>query len=465
MSTKVYVFRCRLDDAARAIVESEIERGRRYYNDMIADLNSDIAGTKEHEGEPAIEGKARRIEHLARHICTSDDKANTVAARAIYRRIARVSLNIRALPKFSAFRSGCYTGTYHGVQAAFDQATSAKRVGVWPGEPFRYRRHGDNSGTGVGVHIQPATTWANILSGRHSICKAERHPDGRVFFLDLKVSKESGPIGIRVILPKRCHGVRREIPSEGTVSHVLIHRTGDYGTRGKYELHVTVKTPSANAPPVEVTRVGVDIGWRARSDGSLLVAVTSDGQECSIPAYAVRMALRESELQSERDNLANELRARHPECTGSSAIGVASWVQRNCDQSEAEYLAKEHALRCTQDHVRRRYLAIRTDVYRKFAAAIGWSAAVLKTRLKEVAEEELKGQPENFDRKLAAGFQLAQLLRNAGAAEVVCERRGDSNAPERENAEQIRVAHETGKLLDRGARRSVRKYRRTKRAA
>jgi len=488
MSTKVYVFGCRISDESRTIVEREIERGRIYYNSMIEAVNADIAGPRAPEcHNKRLPGKAKRIESLARLFCLSPihtselegkhdreaerKRAKTVAAKAIYRRIARVSRNVRAMPKFSAARSGCYTGTYHAVQAAFDQAMSSKRVGVWPGEPFRYRRQGENSGTTIGVHIQPSTTWGAIREGRHEICSSDPGlDDHRHFHLNLKVSKESGPIAISVDVGKPCRSRdgRRWIPNDAIVSHVMLCRAGDNGTRGKYELHVTARTDAMAAASLrsEVEeRIGIDIGWASRPDGSILVTVTSDGVECAIPAYAVRMALRVIELQSERDNLANEVKSRHPDCAAKSAIGVSRWCEQHADQSESEYLIAEHALRCTQDHVRRRYQAIRSDLYRKFARAYGHRCWILKTSLKEAAEVKLKGEAKNYDRTIASCFELAQLLRNAGAVEVRRERRGDSLGPSRENTEQIKQAGESGSLLERAARKAVRKYRKTKRAA
>lgn len=464
MGTKVFKRGCRFDSSSRAEIEAEMERGRRYYNDMIGALNRDIAGIEARDGVDAVEGKAKRIERLCRAWFADGDKAKSVAAKAIYRRIKTVSRNIRADKRFSALNSGCYRGTYHAVQADFDRAVSAKRVGVWPGEPYRYRRPG-GPGACVGVHIQPPKPWSWVLSGVSEICSVT-DDNGRIFEMTLKVSKSS-TIPLTVDRGKKCQGARLDIPADALVSHVMVFRSGDYATGGKYEIHVTYKEEDASC--VELSRVGVDIGWKRRTDGSMLVAVSSDGRECVIPAYAVRMASRVAEIQSDRDNLANDCKTRllaaGRDCQAKSSAGVARWAEQYADQSEREYIANERALRCTQEHVRSRYQNIRNDTYRKFVNELRGRACIIKTRLKVVAEEKLKGEGLNFDRVVASCFELSQLFRNAGAVEVACERRGHSVVPDAVNAEEIRLAHESGKLLDRGARKTVRMYRKSKKAA
>lgn len=469
MSTKVYTFGCRISRESRDIVEREIERGRRYYNAMIEAVNLDIAGDsdwspekEERLGRAERKSKARRIESLARVICADNAKAKTVTARAIYRRISRVSRNVRADKRFSAASSGCYRGTYHSVQAAFDQSMSSKRVGVWPGDPYRFRRSGDNSGAIVGVHLQPSQPWGKLLGESSSICAPEQH-DGRRFRLLLKVSKEAQPIEVSVDLGSKCRGIRREVPVDALVSHVMLARRGDYGTRGKYVLLVTAKTEAVEVPEDTTQRVGVDVGFAMQDDGSLLVAVTSDGDELRIPPYAVRMAHRVHALQAERDDLANSKRAEVTGCTGKSAIGVSVWCEKN-GTGHAEYLDREHSLRCTQDHVRRRYQAIRLDAYRKFASALGAHSYVKKVKLKAVAEKELRGEELNLDRVIASCFELESLLRQRGAVDVVCEIEGDAHGPSVLSARKIKEAGEAGSLKIGTARKQVRKYRKSKAA-
>ena len=84
---KVYVFKCRISGGDRATIETEIERGHKYYNSMISQVNLDIAGRQSRGDQPAVEGAAARIERIARVICPDGERAVTVAAKAIYRRI------------------------------------------------------------------------------------------------------------------------------------------------------------------------------------------------------------------------------------------------------------------------------------------------------------------------------------------------------------------------------------------
>lgn len=456
LDTKVFKRGCRISEEARAHVEAEIARGCRYYNDMIGALNRDISGAKARGEQPEIEGRAARIERLCKRHISDEKAAKSLAAKAIYKRIARIAKNVRAT--FTAAKSGCYTGTYHAVQADFDRAVSAKRPGVWPGAPYRYRDTRD-SGAIVGVHIQPAKPWRWVLDGRSEICQLiPDSDDGRFFRIRLKVSKEH-TIEVSIDRGNKCRGKRLDIPDFALVSHVYVMRTGDYATGGKYEVRIVYKTPKVETDPV-TDRIGVDLGWRSLSDGSLLVAVTSDGRQCIIPDYAVRMALRVPELQSERDNLANVEKQTIMGCQAKSPSRLADFIERNGLGGHDDWLEKEHELHCRQAHVARRYQNIRTDVYRKFANSIRGRANILKTTLKRVAEEELKGENLNYDRTIASCFMLAQLLKNAGAIEVTCERQSDSYAPTVENAELIRTAP----TREGAARKTVRKFRKTKKS-
>lgn len=479
-STRVYVFGTKLPKDARAVVEDEIERGRLYYNSMIDALNDRLAGPRD-PSNPKERltglGDAARIERIVTWFASgrdwSKDTIKSLAAKAIYSRIRKLARDIRANPKFSGEASGCYKGSYDEIGSDFDRATSSKRVGVWPGEPFRVRFPDSHDGAKVGCRFSDAPTWGDIRAGKRTILSScpdrDWGPPGskhkRHFVVSLKVAKASPPIEFDAMLPKPCRssGGHRRIPSDAIVLSAKLARRGDYGTGNKYVLLVTIKIPERKLDLPESTdeRVGIDFGFASTKTAGLLVARTSSGNELVLPPYAIRFAVSESAIQAERDALAKAVRSRNPECTAKSAAWTAKWIAKHAADSEADYLKLERDLHRRQDHVRRRYIAIRTDIYKKFARDYGHRCWILKTKLKQQSEGELKDDPKNFDRKLAAIFQLAQILRNNGAVEVVATR-DESLMPTSENCERILQAGVNGSLLVRASRKQVRKYRKRK---
>lgn len=467
MTTRVFKRGCRFSSEDRRIIEDEIRRGCEYYNTLIGFVNRRIAGVPAVGDKPAVPGIADRIKRLCSYWHReTPEKAKQLTARAIYRQIANAAK--QAHVAHSAASSGCYTGTYHSVQSDFDRAVSAKRIGVWPGAPFKYRRT-QQSGACVGVHIQPAKPWSWIRACGSKLAGAARDQDnGRIFGMYLKVSKDTPSIQLTVDRGKKCRGVRLDIPESALVSHVMIYRVGDYATAGKYEIHITYQVPDVEMPAIK-GRVGVAIGWQTQPDGSLLTAVTSDGRQCRIPAYAVRMALRVDELQAERDKLSNEIRQLYHECHATSASGVFDWVLRFRDQTEWRYLQAEHRLHCRQAHVQRRYQNIRNNAYLQFANQLRGCCVIEKQDLKAVAEDELKGAAKNRDRSIAACYRLQQYLKNVGAVVVTgCRLPGgfpDGHTPTVETAKLIAAAaadtgsHATAKV------KSIRKFRKKSKAA
>lgn len=405
---RVYVFACRLGTEAELMASREIDRERALYNQMIAEYNP-------HPRQRAL----------------------TVCAR---HKLAEGS---------------CYTGSHFAAMNDFQRATSAKRIGVWPGDPYRFRSRNANDGAMVGVVFMKSSgmTWGKITGGSSRIFSVETGQ--RYCAVRLKVSREEEPIEFT------CH-LRREIPPDAIVTSAYLARTGTYGRRHKWELRVTfsVDTVASDALAPASDPIGVDVGWQMQDDGGLLVAVTSDGRRLVIPPYAIRMAPRSYEIQKERDLLANAQREKiGEECTAKSANGTAYWCEQHRPESEREYIENDRALRCRQDHTRERLQNIRADHYRKFVASLGCQVFILKSKLKVVAEEEKKGEELNKTRTWAALHELIQLLRNAGAVEVECERLGDASVPCSVNAEKIRDAGIAGSLHERAARKPVRKFR------
>jgi hypothetical protein len=434
---RVYVFGCKISKNDQGMIAAEIERGRAYYNAMIAAYNPH---PRQRPGD------------------------------------------IRK--RFPASTTECYKGTYDLVASDFDRAVSAKRPGKWPGDPYHFRRATDNSGASVGVRINPPCTWASLRDGKRNICQIVKvggeYAHNR-FGLKIKVDKEHDPIELSVALPKPCRQVRRTIPDDALISHVRIQRAGDFATGVKYHVHVTTELPEkATCTVPDSHKAGIDFGWYEQPNGSLLVGVTSEGECIQIPAYAVRMWRASESIRSERDAAADAIRPSVPAIDGQSvpksAAGLCAYIQRNQISGFAKFEIEEFDLHCREDHVRRRYQNIRDDIYRKAAARLGPICFIEKLNLKPVIEKKEEGPlpcPEGERRFIASLFVLQQLLRNNGAVEVKlpepiiensdCERLENAEKTDRiptiENASTIRELGISGALLERAPRKAVRKYR------
>ena len=152
---RVYDFNCWMSDDNSRVAIDEIEHGRRYYNNMIGALNVRVQEELPYI-EEAVAGLLGESDHPGKGCNAANCKLKNCPHKAhatlIYRAIKRHAFDVRK--EFSAANSGCYTGTYHAVQASFDAAIGSKRKGTWPGEPYHFRRMRDNRGATCGVHLQ-----------------------------------------------------------------------------------------------------------------------------------------------------------------------------------------------------------------------------------------------------------------------------------------------------------------------
>ena len=480
---RVYDFNCWMSDEDARVAIGEIERGRRYYNNMIAELNRRVQ-----EELPVIEALSAGDRFLARIVllwpwfdpslaqqATADgDDPKSKQAMAIYACIAHHARDVRH--DMPTGPSGCYTGTYHAVHAAFDAAIGDKRKGTWPGEPYHFRRMRDNRGATCGVHLQGGSyTWSGLLSGQTSIVQvcdldstytqtsslsheANHYWERRI--VRLKVAKLSDPLILHVKL-------HRQIPHHAVITHVTLARSGDYGSRIRWRLLITAKIETTT----EVTRkdtIGVDTGFRVMPNGAIQVGMTSEGDELSIPAYAVRMNQKIDMVDRQRKELALQIRDQLPPIEGQglpvSPGGHASYIERNGLHGFGEYLEQENHLHCLQDHLAKRAQRIRTDVFRKFVHSLrDRQVFIEKLKLRALAKDE---ESDNAIRKYANLSALTTMFKNTGAKEVKqIEGRGDAHLPDVDFAEKIREAGESEKLEIRPARKAIRKYRKSKRAA
>jgi hypothetical protein len=413
MSNLVYTFRCRLSPEAEQVAWAEITRQRDLYNSMVGQYNP--------------HPRQRALSIIARHRLAQEE---------------------------------CYTGSYFSAVAAFQAATSAKRVGKWPWEPYRFRSRHELRGSKVGAvwMLHSAPTWERVLSGCTSLLTCSSGPKMRRNYSEfsLRVSRNDPPIRFTA-------NVRRQIPLDAKIVSAYLVPDGDKGERHWWDLQITFAPPEitkCSAPPDN--RVGIDLGWQLCDDGSMLVAVTSDGKKLSIPPYAIRMAQSIEAVQAQRDVwtqfILDELRKREEPCLAKSAYSVIEWIEFRGIHGMQMWIDKARELRRRQQHLRRRFAGIRDELYRDFASTHR-GAYVLKMNLKQPAEGELKGTELNHERTWASLFSLALCLRERGAIEVTCERSSDSTVPSLGNADQIRQAGESGSVLIRAARKPHHKFR------
>jgi hypothetical protein len=418
-----------LDKSAEAIALKEVERERLFYNEMIARYNP--------------HPRQRPLTVVARH---------------------------------KLAESGLYTGSYMSAVAAFQQAVSVKRAHKWPGDPYSFRHDHDLRGAKIGVvwSKSQAPTWDKLLAGFSSLATCELGAKRRRNYSawKLKVSRDDAPIVFTA-------NMRREIPPDALITAIYLVPDGERGESRWWDLQITwhEQTVVVVEPPKE--RVGVSTGWSILDDGSMLVAITSEARCLRIPPYAIRKAKDVESIQGQRDTWANimlgELKRKGVSCkygddvgyegaeTGlvcwaKSADAVIDWVERNGIHGMRPFVDKAIELRRRQQHNRRRFLDIRDELYRDFAAA-NRCAYISKQKLRETAEKELKGQEPNHERTWASIHMLEQCLIERGAVEIECESLGDSIAPTLANAQKIWDSGESGNIKIRASRKSVRKYR------
>ena len=502
---RVYEFWCTpVDNNGQNIAIEEIERGQQYYNSMIALLNQQVQSQL-----PIIEELSRRDRFLSKIYLlypwldlslaaqakidnnnVDDESRKTKQATIIYAFIAKASRDVQvALPASS---SHCYTGTYHTVLSAFNQAAGSKRKGIWPGEPFRFRKMRDSHGAMCGVHLQGKVfTWGSLIAGKSSIyqvgesdpftknttsvSQSENHKwERRIIYL--KVAKSAEPIQLRV-------KIHRTIPHDAAITHIMLSRVGNYGSKMRWRLLITAKLNDEVPTVQDISEaVGLDVGVKCLVNGSLQVAITSEARtnnvnldnpndpdnvhKLIIPAYAVRMYQQIDVVDRKRKELALQLRDKLPSIEDQgipqSPGGTANFIERNGLHGFGEYLDHEHYLHCLQDHLSRRSQAIRKNAFRKFVASLhGRRVYIEKLDLKSIAEGE---ESTNSERKFAGLYLLLNLLKTSGAIEVKrIDGRGDEHSPELTFAKAIKKAGESGKVEVKAARKKIRKFRRKSR--
>lgn len=474
---RVYDFNVRISKEAQRVAIEEIERGRQYYNAMIAELNNRVQAEI-----PVIESLSHGDRFLARlallwpwwsptdkqqELADSDraEDQKSKLAMAIYACIAHHARDVRH--DMPTGPSGCYTGTYHAVHAAFDAAIADKRKGTWPGDPYYFRRQRDKRGATCGVHLQGGSyTWGKITSGATSLIRVGETTDRSTSDkpnhawelrpIWLKVSKESEPIEIIVKLHRR-------IPDDAVITHAILARSGDYGTGLRWRLLITAKLPPTDPTSKDAEPIGVSLGCKVNGDGSILVAAASNGESMTIPAYAVRMrqklpivtAARENLALIERDKLEGD-KSKLP----SNPARVADYIERNGLRGHSEFVTQEHYQHCLYDHLIRRSERIRKEAVRQFTSKLRGKVVYIE---KQDRKTPLASGSNNDLLKFAGVGMVVASLKQAGAIEVPpSERLGDATAPTREKAEKILTSGIGGKAEKPAARKTIRKYRKSR---
>lgn len=493
--TKVFCFKVRMpdDNETELAVLREIRRGREYYNKLIDDLNARRAGALEGAKEVFGEDFDESLLFLPGSYTTAEGSKKMLPS--VY---SRYVMDVCA--DNPAGESGCYKGTYDKVCLDFQQATSAKRVGVWPGKPYRRRVEWKHDGALVGVRFNPNPQWSALRDGKREICSFSdaghflthskkgvpltQAKEGTWKLLRLKVAKDEPPVLVYVKMRHRGR-CQPGIPDDALVSRVFVVRSGDYaqGNRWsqhrarsyKWTLQITATVPDTQVSEsverlIDRSEVGVDIGWQVTESGSLLVAQTSDGAPLVVPAYVVRMAYSQRQCQADRQALADAIRPKLPNPVEEGAKlpkspeGISIYIQREGVKGEEfdTYVKEEHKLHCREDHLRRRIKNIRTDHYRKFAHQLtGRKIMIAKSQLKQIAEEQ---NETGWLRFIASAYSLVQLLKNKGACEVDARKLQQQESSAVSRAPSVEAAKQLVGLqpIEKACRKTVRKYRKSK---
>lgn len=491
--TKVFCFKVRMPDETELSVLREIRRGREYYNKLIDDVNARRAGALEGAKEVFGQDFDESLLFLPGSYTTAEGPKKMIPS--VYSRYV-MDVCVDNPPG----ESGSYKGTYDKVCLDFQQAMSAKRVGVWPGEPYRRRLEWRHDGAIVGVRFSPTRTWAALRDGKREICSfadaghflthskrgvpLTQAREGTWKVLRLKVAKDEPPVSVYVKMRHRGR-CQPGIPDDAVISRVFVVRSGDYAQgnrwsqhrarRYKWTLQITATVPDTQVSEsagrlIDRSDVGVDIGWQVTESGSLLVAQTSDGVPLVVPPYVVRMAYSQRQCQADRQALADAIRQKLPTPTDEGAKlpkspeGISIYIQREGVKGEEfdAYVKSEHELHCREDHLRRRIKNIRTDHYRKFSHQLtGRKIVIAKSQLKQIAEEQ---NETGWLRFIASPYSLVQLLKNKGACEVDARKSQPKESAEISHGPSVEAAKQLIGLtpIERSARKAVRKYRKYK---
>lgn len=273
----------------------------------------------------AVSAEHRAAIAAARAVLKETRKAWRDAKAEARDRIAPVcdAINAEALAARKAARAKCgvYWGTYQLVEDA-DQA--ARKAPLWmDGEPNdprfqRYTGEGDLSvqiSDGVGLSVSDLAKGTQVMLRE---CDAEdRRIDGsrrkalrRRCDLWLRVGSDAAKAPVWAVWPMIQH---RPLPAGARIKRVTVHRR-TIGPRVKWHATFTINVPEPERRCWDGI-VAIDIGWRARPDGSLRVAQSfaPDGpspseREFTLPREIISALKRADTLRSTRDQNFDEMR-------------------------------------------------------------------------------------------------------------------------------------------------------------
>lgn len=315
----------------------------------------------------------------------------------------------------------------------------------------------------LAAQVQGGADVSAVLGGSCTTVQIARVPGKKRAVCRIRMDSDERRKPIWTEVPIAYH---RELPDGARVMQVvLVRRQGYHYYPGsnrpprpydEWSVNLTLRCPE-ETKPCGVGAVGLDVGWRAKPDGSLRVAYWADGSgahgELCLPPHAVKLFFDKHEAQSLRDSQFNSMRDElirwleknpHPEALAEATKNLPLWASParllhvistwTRFDGDAEIYTNLLAWRRQDTLVERDFVLrpnrgrnIRLDTYRNFAAFLGKKYSTIAVEDLNVSDMRSGPLPESDEaefvpttyRDVASVGLLLSIVGQQGRAEVV----------------------------------------------
>lgn len=326
MAIKVFAYGCKPPREGAALVDEQIWKAHRYYNNLIelhrkqrADAEAlrqarfpDYAAAEAAFGaaEAALveleEAVKRRNAAARKKRASAEDRAALKAARlakkearlrrsAIRKAIAEdadlqaalgsLYAAVKEAKRLARKTCGAYWGSYLRIEAAVEQAISDS-----VGPPDFRHWNGDGQ---IAVQVQKGATWEDLVLQRGKIANlvrveslpvnprfprvSPRRPQPKLFWLRCGSDENRAPVWCKVLVY-----MHRPLPEGATITGVVLarkhlppYRTKD-GWKPRYDWSLQFTVRLREPVHAATGACGIDLGWRLMPDKSVRIAYLAD---------------------------------------------------------------------------------------------------------------------------------------------------------------------------------------------